>query len=211
MAISTADQNRIFKQCLHDFRVSGDSDVSSIVDEGWLRNQRSRVLAIFNELLSDDKDQANALKLSISSMFDFVNDLLRELVVEPALEEERDSKFAIRRELEQFKSDIETGCMKLSSSEEIRKVHPQFEWGTAGTIITSYPNRANYADRVIVTRHAQAIVWLIERLRTICGDNPSLYLANVETAISYIEETGEDGFDLNKLAVKMINQILNVF
>lgn len=211
MAISEADQNRIFKQCLHEFRVNGNPEIQSVMDEDWLRDNRDRILAVFSEQLSDNPDQSGDLKQSISSMLDFTSKLIQELVVEPANEQKRDADYAIKRALEQLQSDIESGCLMFGSPEELNKAYPNLEWGTAGTIITSDANRANDADRVVVTKHASAVVWLIMRLKAICQDNPSLYLQLVETAVEYLREKGEDGFDLNELAQKSIHRTLAMF
>lgn len=211
MAISEADQNRIFKQCLHEFRVNGNPEVQSVMGEDWLRDNRDRIIAVFSYHLTDNPDQSGALKQSISNMLDFTSRLIQELVVEPGKEQKRDADYAIKRELEQFKSEIESGCLKFGSSEEFSRAYPDLEWGTAGTIITSDTNRANDADRVVVTKHASAVVWLIMRLKTICQDDPSLYLPLVETAVEYLQEKGEDGFDLNELAQKSIHRTLAMF
>lgn len=217
MPLTDKQQNKIFKNCLHEFSGKVGGDYFDHVDEDWfdqdgLKEYRGRILAIFEQFLTSDKDHEDVLKTSITNLLEFIADLMfGGSAVESTQAVYRKAAISTKSDLEDLKSDLESGLLTLGKSAEVQSVYPSLEWGTANTIITSDPDLLfGPDDRCIFTRHAPAVVWLLMRLKTIYRDAPWLYLPNVDIAVAYLEDHDDDSFDTNELMIKMIDQTLEM-
>jgi len=194
---------KFFKTCIQDVRSGDDRNIYNHELEEILKSNRDSILKLFDEDIMNVIDEKEGFRAELLQLFDLIKAIYIDTVLKPAEEDAYQNHQQTQILLENLKTDITEGFIDF---DRVNRSHGSNEWGGAGVIITTDPERPLTEHHVfIVTELAPAISWVMERLRDICHPD---YVEIALKVKKYLTGTEKSKISMKELALRMADSAL---
>jgi len=201
--LTDQQKTKVFKTCIQDIRSGEDRETYDFDLIDSLKSNRDKILSMFATENISRIDERDGLQAEIHLLFDIVKDVYIKTAVEPAEEVAMLHSQRTQTLLMNLKSEIQLDHINFD-----KIIHsPRYkEWGGAGVIVTSDPNR-EHADHhlFVVTEFAPIITWVFERFRDICHPD---YVKVARMTERYLSETEKSSVTMKDIALRMVDEVI---
>ncbi|MDR9453844.1 MAG: hypothetical protein RI542_07920 [Wenzhouxiangella sp.] len=158
MELDNKSRKKILHTLLNERRPEG-----RLLD--FFREKREMLIAI--PAGSDENDTKAAYKERLSNLLRLGQSLHETLCMKPLNQCHLKQIERAKLLLQVLKHDVQTGLIDLAA---IKPEHYK-EWGGAGLIVTTIPDRRHGSSILVFHEKAHVLVWLTHRLQWICGSS----------------------------------------